>query len=189
MSPSSKIDFELNEHPRWNKNCFHLKRLATWHINSGSIKFPPVCPWIARMYNKVPQEFWQYWNRVFMLPFQIWLIQSLSVKVPPLCFMNVNFSFWLINLQWLAPSASLSRRFSWRTNFPTIFETWCPNVFVALLICSEVFPLSFINRNVVNRWTALRSWLNSRLFCINFLRIPITAFFKVFWTMFWFLVS
>ena len=73
-----KIDYKLNEHPRWNRNCFHLQGKGTWPINAGSIKSSPVCPWIARMYNKVLQELWQYWYRVLLLPFQIWLIRSLS---------------------------------------------------------------------------------------------------------------
>ena len=140
MSPASKIDFKLNEHPRrTKKKKIRLKGIATWPINSGSIKFPPVCPWKARIYNKVLQEFWQYWNGVLLLPFQIWLIQSLSEEVSPPCFRNASFSFRLLHLL-------LSWWFSWRTNLQTKFEIWYPNSYLwqySLAVMSSQF-LSFI---------------------------------------------
>ena len=68
-------------------------------ISSGAITSPPVCPWKARMYNKASQEFFQYWIRVLLLPFQIWLIQSISEKVS-LPFRNACRSFGPIDFQW-----------------------------------------------------------------------------------------
>ena len=41
-------------------------------------------------------------------------------------------AFWRVTLQCIAPSASLSRRFSRRTNFPTNFEIWCPKSYLWL---------------------------------------------------------
>ena len=32
MSPDWRIEVELNEHPRWNKNSFQLYGIATWPI-------------------------------------------------------------------------------------------------------------------------------------------------------------
>ena len=52
MNPHVKIEVTLNEHPLWNRNSFHLYGIATWPVNSGAIKFPTVCPWMARIYNK-----------------------------------------------------------------------------------------------------------------------------------------
>ena len=71
VSTDSKIAFKLNEHPRWNENCFQSKSIPTWPMNSGSIEFHPVLSWIGRIFNNVLQEFWQYWHRVWLLPFQI----------------------------------------------------------------------------------------------------------------------
>ena len=68
MSPNWRIEVALNEHPRWNKNSCLLYGIATWPINSGAIKFPPVCPWMARIYNKEFWEFMQCWNLILLLP-------------------------------------------------------------------------------------------------------------------------
>ena len=91
--------FVLNEYPRWNGNPFHSNGIATWPINSDAITSPPVCPWNARIYNRSSQEFLQYWNRVLLLPFQIWMIQSKSEKVSPPSFRNVHRSFEPIDFQ------------------------------------------------------------------------------------------
>ena len=182
IGPRSQ-DWQQVEHLRWNKNCFQLKSMATWPINSGSTKSRAACPWIARIHNKVLQEFWQFWNRVLLLPFQIWLIHSLSVKVSLRCLMKVNFSFWRINPQWISPSASLSRQCSWRTNFPTIFEIWCPKSYLCLnsfAVMSSHF-LSRIGMWPSDELTALTSWLNSGSFCMNFLLLSIISFFKASW--------
>ena len=56
MSPGVRIEVTLNEHPPWNKNSFHSYGIVTWPINSSAIKFLPVCPGMARIYNKY------FWN-------------------------------------------------------------------------------------------------------------------------------
>ena len=65
MSRARWIDATSEEHPRWNKNSFHLDGIATWPISSGAIKFPSVCPGIARIYIRTSWEILQYWNLFF----------------------------------------------------------------------------------------------------------------------------
>ena len=81
LSPARWSDVTSKEYPRWNKNSFHLDGTATWPISSGAITFPPVCPGIARIYNRMSMEILQYWNLFFLLPFEICSSQAESEKV------------------------------------------------------------------------------------------------------------
>ena len=69
MSPDWRIEVALNEHPRCNTRtvsiCMELRHDP---INSGAIKFPPVCQLMARIYIKEFWEFMQYWNLILLLP-------------------------------------------------------------------------------------------------------------------------
>ena len=58
------------------------------------------------------------------------MMNPISLGEGIFCFGNANFSYDLsISNELIASSASLSWRFLWRTNFPTFFVIWYPNVF------------------------------------------------------------
>ena len=68
MSPVSRIELMLKDQPLWNTKFSQLYGIATWPINWGAIRFPQMCPYIARIFNKNFWECMQYWNLILLLP-------------------------------------------------------------------------------------------------------------------------
>ena len=60
----------------WNMNSFQLYGIATWPNNSDAFTSPPVCPWMARTYNKefLFLELKQYWNLILLLLQEMYFI-------------------------------------------------------------------------------------------------------------------
>ena len=95
MSLAFNRDVKLNEHPRWNTKLLPLARYEKVAQHLWFNQFSSRVPWVARMCNNLLQEFWQYWNLVLLLSFQMTLIQSLSVTLLPPALRNLHQSFGL----------------------------------------------------------------------------------------------
>ena len=105
-------DFKLSRDPRWRESDFQLGRRTTWPISFCS-HVSPVCPCHPS------RDDW--------------------VKVSPPSIRNENFSFWRVNLQWVAPSTSLSRRCSWRNTFSSKFWDMMSQIVRGLYIATAQY--------------------------------------------------
>ena len=95
MSPTFNMEVKLNENLRWNTNIFPNMMRTRFSI-SASIMSPTVSPWMIRMWSNLLQKLWNYWNLDLILPFQMKLIQTLSVKLLPPSLQNLNLSAELV---------------------------------------------------------------------------------------------
>ena len=174
---------DWTNNPRWNTNSFQLGGMRTWPSISGWIISPPVCPWMGSNVSKLWQESWQYWNLVLLLPFQMKLIQSISVSgiASSITLRNLNLSFGYLNFECIAPSVSLSRGFSCRKSLLTKFRdlgfTLVP---ITEFFGGQVLANSFVKKNAVI-WPFTLGML-----LIMILHVFLSNFFK---KIFWFSVS
>ena len=130
---------------------------STLSCNVGSTTFFPECPWIARKYNNLSDEqgFKQYWKLLFFPPpFARKVIQAWTVH----CEEPSNFYLELFNQVVKSDCSIIFSRNGSIMSQESDHEFWYSKTTLTACCWIDVYPNSFVDRNIIGRQIHNRFW-------------------------------